>query len=96
MKTYSLSDEAIQDLENLCDFLAQTSPKAASQIFDEIRQKAKLLAQFPNMGKPYDRLVPNLRGAIVRDYIIFYYPRADGIDIARIISGYRDLDTLFS
>ncbi len=96
MKTYSLSDEAIQDLENLCDFLAQTSPKAASQIFDDIRQKAKLLAQFPNMGKHYDRLVPNLRGAIVREYIIFYYPRADGIDIARIISGYRDLDTLFS
>jgi toxin ParE1/3/4 len=47
------------------------------------------------MGKSYDRLAPNLRGAIVRDYIIFYYPRTDGIDIARIISGYRDLDTLF-
>jgi hypothetical protein len=27
MKTYSLSNEAIQDLENLCDYLAQTSPK---------------------------------------------------------------------
>jgi toxin ParE1/3/4 len=95
MKTYSLSDEATQDLEDLCDYISQTNPKAASQIFDEIRQKARLLAQFPNMGKSYDRLAPNLRGAIVRDYIIFYYPRADGIDIARIISGYRDLETLF-
>ncbi|NJR38030.1 MAG: type II toxin-antitoxin system RelE/ParE family toxin [Leptolyngbyaceae cyanobacterium CSU_1_4] len=95
MKTYSLSDEAVQDLEDLCDYIAQTNPKAASQIFDEIRQKAKLLAQFSSLGKSYDRLAPNLRGAIVHDYIIFYYPRTNGIDIARIISGYRDLNTLF-
>jgi toxin ParE1/3/4 len=54
MNTYSLSDEATQDLENICDYIAQNHPKAASKIFDEIRQRAKLLAQFPNMGKPYD------------------------------------------
>jgi toxin ParE1/3/4 len=95
MNTYSLSDEATQDLENICDYVAQNNPKAASKIFDEIRQRARLLAQFPNMGKSYDRIAPNLKGAIVRDYIIFYYPRSNGIDITRIVSGYQDLDTLF-
>lgn len=39
MNTYSLSDEAIRDLEELCDYLAQTEPKAASRIFDAIRQR---------------------------------------------------------
>lgn len=78
MNTYSLSDEAIRDLENLCDYLAQNEPKAASRIFDSIRQCCKLLAQFPNMGKSYDRLAPDLRGFVIEDYIIFYYPRQDG------------------
>jgi toxin ParE1/3/4 len=54
-----------------------------------------LFIQCPNMGKAYHQLAPNLRGAPVEDYLIFYYPRPDGIDIARIVSGYRDLDQLF-
>ena len=44
MNTYTLSDEAIRDLEELCDYIAQTELKAASQIFDRIRQRCKLLA----------------------------------------------------
>ena len=60
MNTYSFSDIAIQDLEDLCEYIAQTNPKAASRTFDNIRQRAKLLATFPNMGKPYNRLASNL------------------------------------
>jgi toxin ParE1/3/4 len=47
------------------------------------------------MGKSYSKLAPNLRGFVVEDYIIFYYPREDGIDITRVVSGYRDLESLF-
>lgn len=47
------------------------------------------------MGKPYDRLSQNLRGFSVGNYIIFYYPRPDGIDVARVLSSYRDLEDLF-
>ena len=47
------------------------------------------------MGKSYVWLAPNLRGFMVDEYIIFYYPRTDGIDVARVVSGYRDLDSLF-
>ena len=95
MNIYSFSDIAIQDLEDLCEYIAQTNPKAASRTFDSIRKRAKLLATFPNMGKPYNRLALNLRGSIVNEYIILYYPKEDGIEIARIVSGYRDLETLF-
>jgi len=54
------------------------------------------VAGFPNMGKNYSQLSLSLRGFIVDDYIIFYYSREDGIDIARVVSGYRDLESLFS
>ena len=95
MNTYAFSTEATQDLDDICQYIAQNSDRAASKTFDIIRKKARLLAQFPNMGKAYHQLAPNLRGAPVEDYLIFYYPRPDGIDIARIVSGYRDLDQLF-
>jgi toxin ParE1/3/4 len=95
MSSYSFTDAAIEDLDRICEYIARQNAKAASQLFDAIRKKCKLVASFPNMGKNYSRLASNLRGFIVEDYLIFYYPREDGIDIVRIVSGYRDLESLF-
>ena len=96
MSNYSFSDEAIQDLDDICEYIAGSHPRAASRLFDAIRQKCKLVAGFPNMGKSYEILSPGLRGFTFEDYIIFYYPRVDGIDVARVVSGYRDLESLFT
>ncbi|UKO99875.1 type II toxin-antitoxin system RelE/ParE family toxin [Nostoc sp. UHCC 0870] len=49
MSNYSFSDIAIQDLDEICEYVARHNPKAASKLFDDIRQKCKLLADFPNM-----------------------------------------------
>jgi len=91
MSNYSFSDAAIQDLNEICEYITQNSPSAASRLFDAIRQKCKLVAGVPNMGRSYERLSPALRGFVVEDYIVFYYDRQDGIDITRIVSGYRNL-----
>jgi toxin ParE1/3/4 len=95
MSSYSFSDTAIRDLDEICNYIAVENIKAASQLFDKIRQKCKLVANFPNMGKTYPKLAPTLRGFAVDDYIVFYYPISDGINIARVVSGYRDLEDLF-
>ncbi|WP_299484453.1 type II toxin-antitoxin system RelE/ParE family toxin [Acaryochloris sp. IP29b_bin.137] len=95
MNSYSFSEKAVQDLDDICGYIAQQNPAAASKLFDAIRSKCRQVAQYPNMGKPYDRLSSHLRGFSVGNYIIFYYPRPDGIDIARVLSGYRDLEDLF-
>ncbi len=96
MSSYAFSDDAIQDLDEICEYIAQTNPDAANRLFDAIRERCKLVAGFPNMGKSYENLFPRLRGFIVEDYIVFYFPREDGIDVARVVSGYRDLESLFS
>ena len=95
MSSYSFSDEAVKDINNICEYIARQNPSAASKLFDAIRKKCKLVAIFPNMGKSYTKIAPCLRGFILEDYIIFYYPRKDGIDIVRVVSGYRDLESLF-
>lgn len=95
MNTYFFSEIAIQDLNEICERIAQFNVKAASKLFEAIRQKCRLVAQFPNMGKSYGKLAPGLRGFIVKEYIVFYYPRTDGIDVVRVVSGYQDLEVLF-
>jgi toxin ParE1/3/4 len=96
MASYQFSQDAINDLNEICDYIAQNNPRSASNLFDAIRQKCKLVANFPNMGKSYEQVRPKLKGFLVKDYIIFYYVHDDGIFILRIVSGYRNLELLFS
>jgi toxin ParE1/3/4 len=44
MSNYSLSELAIQGLDEISTFIAQINVKAASTLFDTIRQKCKLVA----------------------------------------------------
>ena len=48
------------------------------------------------MGRRRDELLPTLRSFPVDDYLIFYRPIVEGIEVVRIVSGYRDLEALFS
>lgn len=95
MNSYVFSKLAVRDLNEICDFIAQNNVKAASKLFDAIRQKCKLFASFPDMGKDYAWISSDLRGFVIDDYIVFYYPREEGIDIVRVANGRRDLKALF-
>ncbi|WP_426774886.1 type II toxin-antitoxin system RelE/ParE family toxin [Lusitaniella coriacea] len=47
------------------------------------------------MGRSYTNLAPGLRGMPLINYIIFYQITDDGIEILRVISGYRNLKDEF-
>jgi toxin ParE1/3/4 len=106
MNTFSFSEKAVQDINSICDFYGKTNVSFASKLFDKIRKKCKLYADFPNMGKMDSRFLTNLtkeqhqffsqlRSFRVEDYIIFYLPRQDGIDVYRIIYGKQDWISIF-
>src|SRR6476469_7107440 len=96
MTGYSFSDAAVQDLNEICDYLAREDVRVASRFFDAVRKKCKLVADFPGMGKRYEQLAPQLRGFTIEKYLVFYYVRENGVDIVRVVSGRRDLDALFT
>jgi len=48
------------------------------------------------MGRSYEELAPGLRGFAMGTYILFYRAIENGIAVERLLSGYRDLETLFS
>jgi toxin ParE1/3/4 len=95
MSLYFLSPQATQDLQEINDYLFAENPDSADRLLTLINQKLDTLAQFPSMGRRRDELLTALRSFPVEDYLIFYRPIAEGIEVVRIVSGYRDLEALF-
>lgn len=48
------------------------------------------------MGKSYEDLAPQLWGIPFDGYIILYRVIKDGIEVIRVVSGYRNLGSLLS
>ncbi|MBD2196365.1 MULTISPECIES: type II toxin-antitoxin system RelE/ParE family toxin [Calothrix] len=86
-----------RDIESIIDLIADNSSfDAAERFLKKINDKCKNLANFPSMGRKRDELFPSLRSFPVDDYLIFYRQIPEGIEVVRVVSGYRDLETLFS
>ncbi len=87
---------ASRDIETIIDLIADNSGfEPAERFLKKVNQKCKTLASFPNMGRQRDQLFPSLRSFPVDDYLIFYLPIEEGIEILRVVSGYRNLEALF-
>ncbi len=48
------------------------------------------------MGRSYSEFQPSLRGVPLDNYIVFYRIIDNGIEIIRVLSAYRDLNSLLT
>lgn len=96
MSRYIFSPSAKLDLKEISRYIAMFNPTASRRLKNRIQQQCKRLANFPNMGVNRDDLELGLRSFPVDDYLIFYRAIDNGVEIVRVISGYRDLEALFS
>ncbi len=87
--------EAQNDLDEIWWFIAQDSPDNADKFLDRIQDSCLTLADFPKMGVSRNEIKNSLRSQPIGNYLIFYFPIEDGIDIIRIIHGSRDIERLF-
>lgn len=86
--------EAENDLEEIWWYIAQDSPHNADRFLNSIQERCMALAEFPQMGVRRDELKTGLRSQPVSQYLIFYFPLEDGIDIVRVLHRSRDADSL--
>ncbi|MDJ0797060.1 MAG: type II toxin-antitoxin system RelE/ParE family toxin [Calothrix sp. MO_167.B12] len=96
MTQHIISPEASQDLSEIIDYFASRNIDAGERFVDEFEKKCKYLANFPNMGRSYGNIKPELRGVPLDGYIILYRIIDGRIEIVRVISGYRNLESLFT
>ncbi len=83
------------DLDDLWWYIAQHNPDAADRLLDTIDERLTILAQFPMLGTSRDELLPGLRSSPVGNYLIFYLPLSDGIEVVRVLRASRDIERLF-
>ncbi|MBC6476239.1 MAG: type II toxin-antitoxin system RelE/ParE family toxin [Hormoscilla sp. GM102CHS1] len=95
MSTHKLTDEALQDLDEIFNYLSGYSLDAVDRFLDALEKKYQNLVNFPQMGKSYEELAPQLRGVPIDGYILLYRLVGEDIEILRVVSGYRNLKSLF-
>jgi len=84
------------DLDAILDCIARDKPQAAVKFVARLREKCYFLAGNPEVGqrRPEFR-TGEYRTFSVGNYVVFYRPIGEGIEIARVVSGFRDIDALF-
>ncbi len=95
MRYLRITAIASRDLEAISEYFLERSVDAGDRFVQTFNQKCQHLARFPYIGKSYARLRPGLRGILMMDYIVFYQIVEDNVEILRVISGYRDLRSVF-
>ena len=90
-KTYSLSDTAQLDYEEILEYIGNDNPFAARKVSTQFKTAFDQLADHPYMGhKREDLTLKPLRFWPVGNYLVIYDPNASPLQIIRILSGYRD------
>ena len=80
------TDEAVEDLKRLREFVAVHNPSAVGRIATELVSKIELLPGFPRMGTPVEMApVPDsIRDMIFGKYVVRYSVHVSAIIILRV------------
>ena len=80
------TDEAIEDLKRLREFIAAHNPSAAGRIATELVSKIELLPDFPRIGTPVEMApVPDsIRDMVFGKYVVRYSVHLSTIIILRV------------
>ena len=94
---FRLTQPAIQDIEQIADYIASRSGlDRADRFLSNLDAKFAKIAQFPNIGRQRDEILPLLRSLSIDNYLILYMPIGQDVEIFRVVNGYRDLSSLFT
>jgi toxin ParE1/3/4 len=92
MARYRIARRADSDLDDIWLSIAQReSPVAADHVLTRLYEAFVSVSLSPGIGAPRSRFGPHLRMFPVFEYLIFYRPANDGIEIARVLHGKRNI-----
>jgi toxin ParE1/3/4 len=84
------------DLDDIWDYVEErSSEEKAADFLRNLNAKMETLARNPYIGRKRDELLPGLRSFPFKDYLIFYYPLENGIEVVRVFRGRRDIERIF-
>lgn len=93
MPNFRISPLARKDLADSYAYILRGSVKQGDIVIEEFYQTFEKLSSMPNRGSKREGL-PKFRFWVLHSYLIIYEPDVNPIRIIRIISAYRDIDSL--
>jgi toxin ParE1/3/4 len=84
--------QADHDLDAIWSFIAADNVSAAHKLLDRIGQVFEMLLENPQAGRERPDLRQNLRSFPIGNYVIFYTPVSNGIEVVRVMNGRQDID----
>ena len=95
MADYFYSPEARLDLVGIWEYIARDNIDIADRVEREIQQAVSMLARNPELGHMRRDLTSKaVRFWPIYSYLIIYDPKAQPLEVVRILSGYRDIAEL--
>jgi len=91
-RRFSLSVDAINDLIDIYDFIAEKNPVAAKRLVSALETKIKSLAKSGNSGVSRDWIKSGLRAFPYRDRCIYFRVDDTTLYVLRIIHGHQAID----
>ena len=95
MSSYRYSSDANADIDEIALYILDLNPVAANHFLDALEKTCDLLAAHPGIGRLRPEFGEGVRSFSVGNYLVFYTAAKDGIDVARVIYGGRDLPGAF-
>lgn len=68
------SPESLEHLGEIVRYISKDNPDAALRFGMKMLDRAALLADFPELGRPYSKR-PGVRRLVVKPYVIYYRVR---------------------
>ncbi|GLS43842.1 type II toxin-antitoxin system RelE/ParE family toxin [Methylobacterium brachythecii] len=84
---------ARRDLIEIWRYVAEDNEIAADQLLDRIDGVLTMLGGRPFAGRERSELADGLRSFPVGNYVLFYLPIENGIELVRVLSRYLDIAT---
>lgn len=86
------TEPALNDLDEIAEYIAISNPVAAKKLVQTIFQKIQLLEQFPESGKIAEEIPDlNYRELFIKPCRVFYKAEPNSVYILHILRQERDL-----
>ncbi|MGA3203289.1 MAG: type II toxin-antitoxin system RelE/ParE family toxin [Bryobacteraceae bacterium] len=90
MTEYALHPEALSDLDEIREYIAENNLDAADRLITEIFEGIRALVPFPGQGYRRPNLTSRpLRFKLVREYVIAYAPEKKPMWVLAVFHGRR-------
>jgi plasmid stabilization system protein ParE len=97
MNSFRLSPEAARDIEEIWDYIARDSVRAARRVRQELLEACRRLAQTPGIGHTRRDLTDKpVLFFLVYSFLIIYNPATKPLEIVRVLHGAQDVPHLLA